>query len=155
DDIFCLRIFVFPPLRCFFQSRSPFFLSTHHKNRSSPSATLRKMRSFQMIGVAPVQLGIAIFQVTFSSALHFVGRFFSALMPLRKGPRHCGQLSANAVPKTTKTTASGTRTRLLTSISSKVECHILVHSSGKKKARRRRVQGSEFRVQSSGFEVRT
>src|SRR4030095_3507741 len=56
DDMFCLRILVFPPLRCFFQRSSPLVLSTHHRNRSSPSATLRKMRSPQIIGVAPVQL---------------------------------------------------------------------------------------------------
>src|SRR4030095_11484271 len=104
EDMFCLRILVLPALRCFFQSTSPFFLSTHHRNRSSPSATLRKMRSFQMIGVAPVQLGMGIFQITFSSVLHRVGRFFSLLTPLRNGPRHCGQLSAAAVCSKASTT---------------------------------------------------
>src|SRR5262249_9833950 len=88
DDMFCLRILVLPPPRSFFQTGSPFVRSTHHRYRLSPSATFRKIRSPQMIGVAPVQLGIASFQVTFSSALQRVGRFFSLLMPLRNGPRH-------------------------------------------------------------------
>jgi hypothetical protein len=49
-----------------------------------------------MIGVDPLQLGKASFQVTFSSVLHLSGRFFSALVPFKDGPRHCGQLSARA-----------------------------------------------------------
>src|SRR6185295_1972745 len=97
DDMFCLRILVLPALRCFFQSGSPLVRSTHQRNRSLPSATFRKMRSPQMMGVAPVQLGKASFHVTFSSALHLNGRFFSLLTPLSEGPRHCGQLSPNAL----------------------------------------------------------
>jgi hypothetical protein len=58
---------------------------------------LRKIFSPQMIGVAPVRLGVASFQVMFSSWDHFRGRFFSADMPLRDGPLHCGQLSPEAV----------------------------------------------------------
>src|SRR5215510_14151562 len=85
DDMFCLRIFVLPALRCFFQSASPLVRSTHQRTSLSPSATFRKTRSPQMIGVAPVQLGIASFQVMFSFALQRVGRFFSLLMPLRNG----------------------------------------------------------------------
>src|SRR5215813_4115281 len=76
DDMFCLRIFTLPPPSGFFQAASPFVRSTHQRKRLSPSATLRKTRSPQMIGVAPVQPGIASFQVTFSSAPQRVGRFF-------------------------------------------------------------------------------
>src|SRR5215813_2894277 len=54
----------------------------------------RKILSPQMIGVAPLQLGSATRHVTFSSVVQRVGKFFSLLMPLRKGPRHCGQFSA-------------------------------------------------------------
>src|SRR5215813_2166529 len=106
DDMFCLRILVLPPPSSFFQRSSPLLRSTHQRKRLPPSATFRKIRSPQMIGVAPVQLGIPSFQVTFSSALHRTGRFFSALVPFRKGPRHCGQLSA-----TTDTAASATTSR--------------------------------------------
>jgi hypothetical protein len=65
-----------------------------------------------MIGVAPVQLGIASFQVMFSSALHLSGRFFSVLMPFIVGPRHCGQLSANADRSTTRKMRDVRRSRL-------------------------------------------
>src|SRR5688500_4772807 len=96
DDILCLRILTLPePSNCF-QSIDPFVRSTHQRYRSSPSATLRKTRSFQMIGVEPLQPGIANFHATFSSVDHLTGRFFSALTPLRLGPRHCGQFSALA-----------------------------------------------------------
>src|SRR5687767_15901148 len=46
------------------------------------------------MGVEPLQPGIATFHATFSSVVHFAGRFFSVLTPLRFGPRHCGQFSA-------------------------------------------------------------
>ena len=60
------------------------------------SATLRKMRSPQMIGVDPDIAGIGSFQRMFSVPVadHFVGRFFSVLIPLADGPRQCGQLSS-------------------------------------------------------------
>src|SRR5215475_9817658 len=114
DDIFCLRILVLPALRCFFQSASPLVRSTHQRSRLPPSATFRKIRSPQMIGVAPVQLGIASFQVMFSSALHLSGRFFSAQMPFIVGPRHCGQLSAEADRITTRKTRDVRRSPLRT-----------------------------------------
>src|SRR6185295_4191643 len=78
-----------------FQSTSPFDLSTHQSARLSPSATFKKMRLRQIIGVEPLKPGIATFQTTFSSVVHFTGRFFSLLIPLRAGPRHCGQFSAS------------------------------------------------------------
>ena len=58
------------------------------------SATFRKIRSSQMIGVEPDNAGMASFQATFSVWDHFTGRFFSVLIPFRAGPRHCGQFSA-------------------------------------------------------------
>ncbi len=53
------------------------------------------MRSPQTIGVEPDQAGSCSFQLTFSVADHFTGRFFSPLMPFSDGPRHCGQFSAD------------------------------------------------------------
>src|SRR5215472_19157056 len=79
----------------FFHSTEPFVLSTHHRYRlSSAPAILRKMWLPQMMGVAPVLLGMASFQTTFSVGLQWRGRSFSPLMPFRFGPRHCGQFSA-------------------------------------------------------------
>ena len=53
--------------------------------------------SFQTIGVAPLRLGIASFQATFSVWVQLVGRPRSRLTPFSSGPRHCGQLSAKSV----------------------------------------------------------
>src|SRR5215510_8962815 len=50
-----------------------------------------------MIGVEPLQADISSFHVTSSSVVHLTGRFFSSLMPLSAGPRHCGQLSAETM----------------------------------------------------------
>src|ERR1051325_8715992 len=94
--MFCLRLLTLPPPSGCFQSTSPFVLSTHQRNRLSPSATFRKMRSRQTMGVEPLQPGIEVFQTTFSSVVHLTGRFFSLLTPLRLGPRHCGQFCACA-----------------------------------------------------------
>src|SRR3989442_15483852 len=55
----------------------------------------RKMLLPQMMGVAPVLLGMASFHTTFSVLLHLTGRFFSLLRPLAVGPRHAGQFSAS------------------------------------------------------------
>jgi hypothetical protein len=62
----------------------------------SGSATLRKIRLPQMIGVDPDIAGMGSFHRMFSVplAVHLVGRFFSVLRPLCAGPRQCGQLSA-------------------------------------------------------------
>src|SRR5436190_18388228 len=94
EDIFCLRILTSPSLRCFFHNTVPLFRSNAHKERLLVSETFRKMVSPQMIGVEPLQATIGSFQVTLSSVDHLTGRFFSLLTPLRFGPRHCGQLSA-------------------------------------------------------------
>ncbi len=55
--------------------------------------------SFQMIGVAPLRLGIGSFHAMLSPVPvdHFSGNPFSALAPVARGPRHCGQLSADKV----------------------------------------------------------
>src|SRR5581483_1465275 len=90
----------------------------HQSESSSPSATLRKMQSFQMIGVAPLQAGVASFHVMFSSVVHLTGRFFSELMPLSAGPRHCGQLSASA---------RATRTGVMTNASSGLKLIAFLH----------------------------
>src|SRR5580704_789188 len=80
----------------FFQMGVPLVLSTHHRYRSSPSATLRKTWFPQTIGVAPDRLGISSFHAIFSVALQCRGRSFSVLMPFMEGPRHCGQFSERA-----------------------------------------------------------
>src|SRR5580692_3571303 len=80
----------------FFQTGVPLVLSTHHRYRSSPSATLRNTLFPHTIGVAPDRPGISSFQAMFSVALQCSGRFFSVLMPFMEGPRHCGQSSAGA-----------------------------------------------------------
>src|SRR5829696_25942 len=103
----CLFSFTLPLPNGFFQRTSPFSLSTHQRDKLSPSATFRKIRSRQMIGVDPLTPGITTFQTTFSSVVHLTGRFFSLLRPLRLGPRHCGQFSAC-------TTANESRTRART-----------------------------------------
>ena len=54
EDMFCLRIFTLPLPSNFFQSVVPFVRSTHQRYSSSFSATLRKIRSRQMIGVDPL-----------------------------------------------------------------------------------------------------
>src|SRR5215468_1867064 len=106
DDMFCLRILTLPLPSCFFQTTSPFLRSTHQRKRLSPSATFRKIRLRQMIGVEPLQLGRANFQTIFSSVDHFAGRFFSALQPFKLGPRHCGQFSAWATAAKSNTTTT-------------------------------------------------
>src|ERR1035438_3262405 len=73
----------------------PLVLSTHHRYRSSPSATLRNTLLPQTIGVAPDLAGISSFQAMFSVVLQCSGRSFSVLMPFKEGPRHCGQFSAS------------------------------------------------------------
>src|SRR5215510_13134228 len=73
DDIFCLRILTSPPPSGRFQRTSPFVRSRHHRKRFPLSAMLRKIRLPQMIGVEPLHAGIATFQTTFSSVVHFTG----------------------------------------------------------------------------------
>src|ERR1700682_6007776 len=94
EDIFCLRILTLPSPKCFFQITAPCLRSRRHRNNELPSATLRKIASSQMIGVAPLQLGIGAFHVTFSVVVQWVGKFFSLLTPFKVGPRHWGQFSA-------------------------------------------------------------
>ena len=96
DDMFCFCWRRLPALRNRFQIGVPASRSRHQSSMVSPSPTLRKIRSFQMIGVEPVHAGISSFQVTLVSVSHSVGRLTSSLTPLRSGPRQVGQLCANA-----------------------------------------------------------
>src|SRR5215212_3279302 len=99
-DMFCLRSWWLPEPSGRFHSTVPLARSTHQRYRLSPlrtfrsSATFRKTRSPQTIGVEPDQAGSCSFQATFSDADHFTGRLRSPLTPLSDGPRHCGQFSA-------------------------------------------------------------
>src|SRR5690349_2784888 len=66
DDMFCFWSLMFPaPRRCF-QMVAPVPRSIDHRNRSEPSATFRKTRLLQTIGVDPDHAGNGIFQVMFS-----------------------------------------------------------------------------------------
>ena len=69
-DMFCLRCRLSPSLRCRFQTGSPFLRSTAHRNRLPFSATFRKMRSPQTIGVDPDNAGIGSFHAMFSVVVH-------------------------------------------------------------------------------------
>src|SRR5215207_9220755 len=107
----CLFSFTLPLPNGFCQRTSPFILSTHQRDKLSPSATFRKIRSRQTMGVEPLTPGMATFQRTFSSVVHLTGRFFSLLRPLRLGPRHCGQFSACTTAKESSTRARTPRVR--------------------------------------------
>src|ERR1700677_4807873 len=65
----------------FFHSSLP-AVETHSNTRLPLSALVRKIRSPQTIGVAPLSPGNSSFQRMFSVVLHLVGRFFSVLRPL-------------------------------------------------------------------------
>ena len=91
--MFCFRSRWSPSLRCRVHSVSPVSRSKHLRLMFSPSATFRKMRSPQIIGVDPLQAGISTFQAMFVSVFHSVGRFVSVLTPVRAGPRQFGQFS--------------------------------------------------------------
>src|SRR5690242_3019987 len=97
DDMFCFRILTLPPPSGCFHSNVPLVLSTHQRKRLSPSATLRKTRSSQMMGVEALQLGHASFPGAFSSVEHVTGRFFSSPGPLRFGPPPWRQLLGFAI----------------------------------------------------------
>ena len=97
DDMFCLLPIRLPPESGRFQITACLLRSTAH-NSMLPvarwSATFRKTRSSQMIGVDPLNAGSGSFHATFSVALQVVGRPVSVLTPSSDGPRHCGQVSA-------------------------------------------------------------
>src|SRR3974390_2786354 len=59
---------------------------------SLPEAT--KMRSPQMTGDDPLHDGSLAFHLMFSVSDHFSGRPVEVEVPLRDGPRHCGQFSS-------------------------------------------------------------
>jgi hypothetical protein len=85
DDMFCLRPCLLPPARGRFHTTSFLLRSTAQSSRSpvnSAVATLRKIRSPQMIGVAPVREGVGSFHAMFSVGDQVRGRPVSPLMPL-------------------------------------------------------------------------
>src|SRR4029453_2898782 len=94
DDMFCFCIRVLPPLSARFQRTVPRARSTDHNDKLAPSATFRKIRSPQTMGVEPDHAGIASFQAMLSVFDQRTGRLVSALTPFSEGPRHCGQFSA-------------------------------------------------------------
>jgi hypothetical protein len=53
------------------------------------------------MGVAPLRLGIASFQATFSTGVQVLVNPRSRLTPFKSGPLHCGQLSAPTVAPAT------------------------------------------------------
>src|SRR5918998_2794528 len=117
EAMLCLRIIMLPPPSLRFHSTAPFARSTHQRLSSSPSATLRKTRSPHTMGVEPLRSGIASFHATFSAAVHFTGRFRSALTPFRSGPRHCGQLAETVAVNNTTRHVAGNSLRILNSSS--------------------------------------
>ena len=78
---------------------------------SSSTATLRKMRSRQTMGVDPDQAGIGSFQAMFRSVSHSTGRSVSVLTPSPVGPRQAGQFSASATPGAEVAAASSAAAR--------------------------------------------
>src|SRR5262245_13959469 len=97
EDMFCLRSMWLPPPIGVFHGMVGLVRSIAQSS-SDPEresvATLRKIRSPQMIGVDPLYAGSGSFQATFWVALHVVGRPVSADTPFSVGPRQFGQLSA-------------------------------------------------------------
>src|ERR1051325_9193450 len=65
---------------------------------TAPStAVVRKMRLPQTIGDECERPSIGAFHLMFFVGLHSDGRFFSFEIPEPSGPRHCGQLPADAL----------------------------------------------------------
>src|ERR1051325_8622762 len=65
---------------------------------TAPStAVVRKMRLPQTIGDECERPSIGVFHLMFFVGLHSDGRFFSFEIPEPSGPRHCGQLPADAL----------------------------------------------------------
>src|SRR6266545_5090646 len=100
-----------PVLVSVFRHRSLPSVPTHKRTTSSPASEVRKMRSPQTHGVDSPRPGMGHFQTTFLSGPHSVGRFFSAEWPSFLGPRHCGQLSAEAGVIAKATSAKGSKSR--------------------------------------------
>jgi hypothetical protein len=99
-----------PPLTFRFHRTDPSARFTHQSSTFSLSATFRKIRSFQTIGVDPDQAGKGNAHVTPSVFDHVTGSPVSPVVPFSAGPRHCGQLSAEivAVDSVNSTNRTGT-----------------------------------------------
>src|SRR5215475_5746408 len=68
-------------------------------------AVVRKIRSPQITGVEKPRPGIATFHLMFFVSLNSTGAAVRA-MPLKKGPRHCGQCAGSELAElATRTTA--------------------------------------------------
>jgi hypothetical protein len=74
------------------------------------TAVVRKIRSPQITGVEKPRPGIAIFHLIFFVSLNSTGAAVRA-MPLKKGPRHCGQCAGSepAEPRVRTTVVSAIR----------------------------------------------
>jgi hypothetical protein len=93
-----------PVATCFCQSTFPVCRSMHSSNKfPSASGLLMNTASSQMMGVAELGPGRAADQRTLSVLLKVSGRLVSVVEPLRKGPRHCGQFSAEQGTATSPT----------------------------------------------------
>src|SRR5262249_32312092 len=64
-----------------------------------------KTRSPQTMGEECPLPGIAAFQRMFSFSVQWIGTAVSLLVPSPRGPRHCGQFSANDASHKKRTTA--------------------------------------------------
>src|SRR5256885_4453121 len=98
------------PTSCF-QSALPLVRSMQMASRvfATGSTELTKTRFSQTIGVAAEGPGISAAQRTFSVLENRAGKPVSLLDPLKNGPRHWGQFSAQTAPgfrRTTTLTAS-------------------------------------------------
>src|SRR6266850_4154485 len=120
--MFCFCIRTLPSPTCCFHRRTPRVRSTHQRYSSRPSATLRKMRSPQTIGVDPDHAGSSSFHVMFSVFDQRTGRFFSPLRPFADGPRHCGQFSADGAAAVAQSRIVVSTLRISTS-SPQIELH--------------------------------
>src|SRR5205814_8414774 len=60
----------------------------------------------QMAGEAALGPGSGNVQAIFSVFDHWAGRFFSGLEPSKFGPRHCGQLAADAAAASNQQSAT-------------------------------------------------
>src|SRR5665213_3292908 len=105
-----------PTATCFCQLIFPVCRSRQKSSRfSSSSGLVTKTESSQMIGVAWPVPGSGVDQRTFSVLLQVEGRLVSVVEPLRKGPRHCGQFSAET-PRDKKQTKQPAKRRIISFI---------------------------------------
>src|SRR5260221_616737 len=89
-----LPLVMSPVLICFCQRTFPVFRSRQNRSRFfSASGLETKMESPHTAGVAPLGPGRGAAHLTVS-LVQVVGNPISVEVPLKAGPRHCGQFSA-------------------------------------------------------------